>query len=326
MSRKPTRYEQEINRIKRQIKSLHKRGYTVQAFELPKTVKEARGITKQDIQKFAVTKEHTTGQLEQKYLSRRKKVQEIKKSRPYVYYDEDSGTYTSLTMKQAKERRKKQKEEKLKLRKVRSDKGQSRGQRHYKDAIGRKEEQLKRKLREEALENLLQQGIVPEKKERKKRKDAGKKRKREKRGVDEFDYVEKYYPKDEDIIIDNLIMLIERLENADTSWGLGKRGQIRRRTAEEIQESETARQSILDLINNEINNTSRNAVARRLDFRAKQGELNAIVDKMLHGYLDDVRPSYVLLASFIAESALSEEQTKYWSEIDNTLDDNYGEG
>lgn len=276
MSKKPSRLQQELNRIKRQIKALEKKGYTIEAFELPKTPREARAIKPETIRQNAFKVDTSTNNKIPYHKA--KKIEPLKNRIRPLLDDETDDEIRPVSIKFSKNKEKKQRKKKEKKspkyitgepRKARSDKGTKRGSRKKKE--------------------------------------------------------EEFYPKEEDIIMDNLMVLISKLENADVSWGVGKRGQIRKRNSDEISASESARQSLLDIINNEIREYGQNEVAKRLNARANADELGAIVDTLLHGYADDIRPSYVKLVSFITEGMLSQEALSYWSEIDNALDYNYGE-
>ena len=282
MSKKPTRYQQEINRIKRQIKALEKKGYRIEAFELPTTTREARAIKPEAIRQSAFKIDTTTNN--KISYKKAKKLPTIgRRKRLYDTDTEDDEQRYEITPSKVKEIKQKEKKSK--------SKGKSK----------------------KSKENNNPFGI------RKRRSDYGSKKPKKSKEEEQF------YPKEEDIIIDNLLYLISKLENADVTWGVGKRGQVRRRDNEEITLSEAVRQSLLDIINNEIREVGKNEVAKRLNSRASKEELGAIVDTMLHGYSDDIRPSYVKIVSFITEGMLSEQALAYWSEIDNALDSNYGE-
>ena len=134
-----------------------------------------------------------------------------------------------------------------------------------------------------------------------------------------------YYPSEEDIVLDNLVMLLDMLENADTSWGYTRNGQITYKRIPDVQmESEKSRVSLIALLKDQITQYGAKIVGRRLESIANTGELNALVETMLHGYyIEQIRSSYQRLANIIKGSMLSEEETKYWGDIDSGLDGDY---
>lgn len=131
-----------------------------------------------------------------------------------------------------------------------------------------------------------------------------------------------YAPHLEDIVLDNLVMLINKLEYADTSWGKGRKGAYHRK-AEDITEAETARQALLSLLKNEISKTDSLTVAKRIEQKSNWYEINDLVEAMLYGYKEQIHASYSKLASIITEGMLSLEDTRYFSEADASLEDGY---
>ena len=131
-----------------------------------------------------------------------------------------------------------------------------------------------------------------------------------------------YAPHLEDIVIDNLVMLINKLEYSDVSWGKGRKGTYRRRP-EDITEAETARQSLLTLLKNEISKTDALTVAKRIEQKSNWYEINDLTEAMLYGYKEQIHASYAKLASIITEGMLSLEDTRYYSEADASLESGY---
>lgn len=135
----------------------------------------------------------------------------------------------------------------------------------------------------------------------------------------------KEYPNEADIIIDNLLMLIDRLDNADTSWGYTKSGQISyKRPLDLIEESEQARENLLNLIRDQVNMYGMEMVAKRLETLANYGEINELVETMLHSfYIEQIRSCYQRLASIVKGEMLTARETQYWGDVDSSLDGNY---
>lgn len=132
-----------------------------------------------------------------------------------------------------------------------------------------------------------------------------------------------YYPLMEDIILDTLIMLIEQLESADVSWGVNRKGTVVPRSQRLQQASESARTSLLSMLNDAIANEGSNAVARRMSQSATDGELSVLVETMLHAYDSDednaikaIQASYQELARIIKGNGLSLAETLEWSQRD----------
>lgn len=258
-AKKPTLYETEVKRIKRQLKALEKRGYITEKIAIPKTLQGARNLTLEKIYKKA------------------------------KYVVAETGEVISGLRGQEYERSERSK--------------RSAETRRFRKRLA---EQL------ESDPDYYDRGIdeLQERLDKEREKEQSK---------------DDYAPSLADIVIDNLIMLIERLENADVSWAYTRSANLRTRKPEEQTVSEECRVKLLQIINDQIREYGMTEVARRLDERANAGEIQELIDKMLHGYLEDIRPSYTKLASFITVGRLSEEETKYWSEVDNALDDEYGE-
>ena len=269
---KTTRLTQEISRIQKTIKSLQGKGYKFNEIAMPKTLKEARKITKETLKTQAVKPELMShGRIVHK--KPKPTSRKIKK----LVDDEE-----------IKSKRKKIEEERQKRNKPKADKTTSN-------------------------------------KKGKRGADKQKRKTRSDKGVKRGSRNKEEYPTKESVILDNLIMLIDRLDNADITWGVGKRGQIRRRTPDEIMLSETARTSLLGLLNQQIREVGETQLAQRLEQQANWGELTALVDKMLHGYSDEIRPSFMQMVSYIKGTMLSMDETKEWSEVDNSMDWDYGE-
>lgn len=161
---------------------------------------------------------------------------------------------------------------------------------------------------------------------RRRGKDRQKRKTRSDKGVKRGSRQNKqYYPNEPDIIIDNLLMLIDRLDNADTSWGYTKSGQISyKRPLDLIEESEQARENLLNLIHDQVNMYGIEVVAKRLETLASYGEINELVETMLHSfYIEQIRSCYQRLASIVKGEMLTARETQYWGDVDSSLDGNY---
>ena len=233
MAKKKTEYQLEVDRIKRQLKAIEKRGYIIDNIKIPRSTKGAKNLT----------------------------LDKIYEKSEYI----DTETGEILTGKQGRE-----------LERSRS---------------AQKASQT-RKSRERQQEP-----------------------------------VEDDIPNKADIVMDNLLELINRLENADPSWGIGKRGYMYKRQSDEISLSESCRQSLLSLIHDEIRDAKGGIaeVAQRLEARAGAGEIQQLVDSMLHGYKEDIYASYTKLASFITGGNLSLDQVRQYSDMDDSQDEGYEE-
>lgn len=229
MAKKKTVYQKEVDRIKRQLKAIEKRGYITDNIKIPKSTKGAKNLTLEKIYNKA------------------------------EYVDTETGEI--LTGKQGRELERSRSAQKA--RRTRKSKAQ----------------------------------------------------------------VQDEEPNKADIVMDNLLELINRLENADPSWGIGKRGYMYKRQSEEISLSESCRQSLLSLIHDEIRNARGGIaeVAQRLESRAGAGEIQQLVDSMLHGYKEDIYASYTKLASFITGGNLSLDQVRQYSDMDDSQDEGYEE-
>lgn len=132
-----------------------------------------------------------------------------------------------------------------------------------------------------------------------------------------------YYPLQEDIILDNLIMLINRLEGADVSWGINRKGTVIERSQVLQQTSENVRHNLLGILNRVIAEEGSNTVARRISQSATDGELNTLIETMLHAYDSDesnavraIHASYQELVRIITGVGLSLAETIAWSQQD----------
>ena len=128
-------------------------------------------------------------------------------------------------------------------------------------------------------------------------------------------------PHDEDIILDNLYLLLAKLENSDTSYAYGAKGYYRR--SKELQaEAESARTSLLELLQDEVNEYGPFAVAKRIELSATSGDLDALVEQVLHApYIEEIRSAYQRLANIIKGSMLSVTETKYWGDRDSETEE-----
>lgn len=133
-----------------------------------------------------------------------------------------------------------------------------------------------------------------------------------------------YYPNLADIILDNLIILIQRLEEADVSWGINKKGTVVERSPRLQAESDAARQSLLDVLYAEIDKVGKETVALRVEQSANSGDLTALVETMLHAYdsteevaMRAIQGSYQKLVEIIKGGNISIDDMMLWSEIDS---------
>lgn len=133
-----------------------------------------------------------------------------------------------------------------------------------------------------------------------------------------------YYPRQADIILDNLIMLINKLENADTSISYNRQGKAYPKRAEVAYVAEDCRQKLLDIVQEQVREKGSDAVAKVIN--DNMDDINALLDTMLYYNNEDkVKASYTELVTIIKGGMLSEDELKYWSEVDNSIDGNYGE-
>lgn len=130
-------------------------------------------------------------------------------------------------------------------------------------------------------------------------------------------------PKMEDIIIDNILDLLNRLEYGDTSWRQTLSGKIFTSPPSLQNTAETARLSLVQLLQDQIREYGTNAVARHLEEQARYEDIIAIVNAILHGWYRDeytsinmVQSNYQKLASMISGKILTEEQIKQWADYD----------
>ena len=128
-------------------------------------------------------------------------------------------------------------------------------------------------------------------------------------------------PHDENLILDNLYILLAKLENSDTSYAYGSKGYYNR--PKEMQaEAESARTSLLELLQDEVNETSPLTVAKRIESVANSGELDSLVEQVLHApYREEIRSAYQRLANIIKGSMLSATETKYWGDRDSETEE-----
>lgn len=141
------------------------------------------------------------------------------------------------------------------------------------------------------------------------------------------------YPKKSDVILGNLLdyfvdtdtvlILLQMLENSDASWGYTRMGTPIPKRPAAREAAEEARVALLELLQNEIHNTSLETVAYRIENSANGGDLIPLVESILHGYDSDednnvrmIQSSYQLVASIIKGEMLTADETEFYSNAD----------
>ena len=318
-------YKKEVQRVKRKIVSLRKKGYTIDTDIIPKTLKGIKNLTNDKIIEKAFNK-WNKGKRKQVFSSTNK--QSGNKSLLHAEYRKELSKERSRIKRQLRSLQKRgydvsniqvpdtlEEAKDLTLDKIYKLAG-------YKTEDG---EYIKGTERRKQERSESAKKAVETRRFRERLRNDPELAGTPRQPKQELPNI----PRMEDIIIDNVLDLLQRLEYGDTSWRQTQSGKVFTSPPMLEQASETARQSLVQLLKDQIAEYGTNAVARHLEEQATHEDLVAIVNAILHGWYKDeytsinmVQSNYQRLASMISGTILTEYQVKQWSNYD-TLEEGF---
>ena len=288
-------YSKELQRVKRKLSSLEKKGIDTTGIKIPKTLTAIKKLTNKQIVQKTETK---AGKV------RGKKIEDTAQSIFMKEYNKQVSKEKARIKRQLKSLEK----------------------RGY-DVSGIEIPEDLESLKELTLDEIYRQstytlpsgeiasgteGRAYERKQRGK-KSAETRRKKQ----------EQYLPRMEDIIIDNVLELLQRLENGSCSWRVGVNGKPFPTPPRLYDVAENSRLSLVSLLKSEIEKYGTNAIARRLENSLSYEDLIGRVNIILYGWQSNedttigiVQGVYQELASYIKGGMLSQDELQYFSELD----------
>lgn len=288
-------YSKELQRVKRKLSSLEKKGIDTTGIKIPKTLTAIKKLTNKQIVQKTETK---AGKV------RGKKIED---------------TAQSVFMKEYKKQVSKEKARIKRQLKSLENRGYNvSGIEIPEDLETLKEltlDEIYRRVTYTLPSGEIVSGTEGRDYERKQRAKKSAETRRKKK--------EQYLPRMEDIIIDNVMELLQRLENGSCSWRVGANGKPFPTPPRLYDVAENSRLSLVSLLKSEIEKYGTNAIARRLENSLTYEDLIGRVNIILYGWQSNedttigiVQGVYQELASYIKGGMLSQDELQYFSELD----------